>query len=144
MPNPFGLVAQVLEPDLDQWRHIVVFIKKKERHLGCVFGVKRKVVCLLFRDIRHSQRHRRPFQRGPVHGFWFRRALIHEVTKLSRLTRDRQKVNYGVLKRSRTQEEPTVSRRGPHRSILEFLSSSILKPSNHTYGTLYLPICAPI
>src|SRR5271169_7042358 len=104
MPNPFGLVAQVLEPDLDQWSYIVVFIKKKERHLGCVFGVKRKVVCLLFGDIRHSQRHRRPFQRGPVHGFWFRRALIHEVTKLSRLTRDRQKVNYGVLKRSRTQE----------------------------------------
>src|ERR1700726_2849203 len=50
MPNPFGLVTQVIEPDLDQWRHIVVFIEKKERHLGCVFGVKRKVVCLLFGD----------------------------------------------------------------------------------------------
>jgi hypothetical protein len=27
------------------------------------------------------------------------------------------------LKRSRTPEEPTVSRRGPHRVILEFLSA---------------------
>ena len=30
-------------------------------------------------------------------------------------------------KHSRTQEEPTVSRRGPHRSILAFLSTRVLE-----------------
>src|ERR1700676_3833191 len=53
------------------------------------------------------------------------------------------------LKDSRTQEEPTVSHRGPHRSILEYLSAGVLeffylKEVHHAYGTLYLPIRAAI
>src|ERR1700676_3721314 len=77
MPNALGLVAQRFEPNLDDWGGVVLFLEQEKRHLGRVFGVKRKIISLFFGNESDSQRHGRTFDGRPVYNFWFPLTLIH-------------------------------------------------------------------